>query len=74
MFWGELAHVRAVSPGGPRYDPGYSKYMLNHWSNVMCLCPKHHKRVDDYPVDDPVEMMESWISDVALFAEAAMAR
>lgn len=58
---GQLAHMRGVSPGGPRYDPTYTRKMLNHYSNIVSLCYPHHRIVDQNPDQYPVEEMEKWI-------------
>lgn len=46
---GELCHITASSPGGPRYDPAMPENERNEQSNLIILCPKHHYLVDSAP-------------------------
>jgi hypothetical protein len=39
----EIAHIHAVSPGGPRYKPGED---VDAFHNLILLCGYHHKKVD----------------------------
>lgn len=53
------AHIRAQSPGGPRYDPGYAD--VDGFANLLLLCNTHHTLVDandgiGYSVDDLIKM------------------
>jgi DNA (cytosine-5)-methyltransferase 1 len=62
VFTGEIAHIRAVSPGGPRHDPSYTKAMLNATSNLLVLCLQHHAEVDRHNPDRyGVDRLESWL-------------
>ncbi len=49
MINGYLAHIIADSPDGPRGDPIQSPQLAKDITNLMLLCPKHHKLID---VDD----------------------
>ncbi|WP_316794424.1 SAVED domain-containing protein [Pedobacter frigoris] len=42
-----LAHIYAVSPGGNRYDPELSPKLVKDISNLMLMCDKHHRDIDD---------------------------
>jgi len=59
---GEICHIRAKSIKGPRYDPEYPKSELDEKENLILLCSKHHKIVDDNPkafsVEELTEMKE----------------
>src|ERR1700722_4406167 len=44
---GEICHIRAVSPNGPRHDPEQSTVDRHAFVNLILLCAKHHKVVDD---------------------------
>ena len=44
---GEVAHIRAASPNGPRYDPNQSDEQRRAYDNLILLCGVHHKVVDD---------------------------
>jgi len=49
VLLGELCHIHAVSPGGPRHDPAQSKDANNDVSNLIILCPTHHSLIDQLP-------------------------
>jgi hypothetical protein len=59
---GEICHIRAQSPGGPRYEslpPGE----INAFPNLIILCQHHHKVVDANPEEFPVEAVERMKQD-----------
>ncbi|MEV0436588.1 HNH endonuclease signature motif containing protein [Nocardia sp. NPDC050413] len=43
-----IAHIRSKKIKGPRYDPNYPKDLLDTEENLLLLCGKHHKPVDDH--------------------------
>lgn len=49
LFVGQVAHIRAVSPEGPRYDKEQSDEDRRQFSNLILLCYKHHKIIDSLP-------------------------
>jgi hypothetical protein len=53
----EFAHVIADSPNGPRGEENSSSILKNDISNIMLLCQKHHKLIDDNPSNFKVEML-----------------
>ena len=54
----EIAHIRSEKPQGPRHAPGFEN--VHEFANLLLLCPKHHKVVDDHPGDFPIELLEKW--------------
>lgn len=46
---GEICHIRAQSPGGPRYDPAQTDNARHSYENLILLCRRHHKVVDAQP-------------------------
>lgn len=46
-----ICHIRARSPGGPRFDPSMSDPERNDFPNLLLLCPTHHTLVDDLEPD-----------------------
>lgn len=46
ILLGEMAHIIAHSPKGPRADANFPKKQLNTYSNLIALCPTCHKKVD----------------------------
>lgn len=62
-FTGKIAHIRAVSAGGPRYDPAFTQAMLNASSNLLVMCPQHHDEIDLHnPEKYPVYLLQSWLA------------
>lgn len=55
---GEMAHVIARSPGGPRSD---GKGGDNSYANLILLCPTDHRHIDKAPAGQfPEEMLHDW--------------
>lgn len=46
---GQCAHIIADSPCGPRGDAKKSEQLKKDLSNLILLCPTHHKLIDDNP-------------------------
>ncbi|MEQ8271741.1 HNH endonuclease signature motif containing protein [Algiphilus sp.] len=46
---GEVCHIFAKGEGGPRANPCLSAAEIDGPNNLMLLCRKHHKYVDDHP-------------------------
>jgi hypothetical protein len=44
---GEICHICAASPQGPRYDPNQTPEDRDAVGNLILFCPTHHKVVDD---------------------------
>jgi hypothetical protein len=58
VILGEVAHIRAQSPGGPRFDKNYPKDKVDAFENLIYLCERHHKIVDNEFEKYPVEWLE----------------
>lgn len=60
---GQLAHIIASSPDGPRGDPSYPPEKINSFDNLILLCPNHHKEidllVDKYPFEKVREIQQN---------------
>lgn len=59
LFVGELAHICAVSMGGPRFNNTLNDDELSTQNNLMLLCHRHHRLVDEFPEKYPVTILES---------------
>jgi hypothetical protein len=57
-----IAHIIADSPDGPRGDPVLSPKLAKDLSNLMLLCPTHHRLIDDPEKwrDYPVELLREY--------------
>lgn len=44
---GEVCHIEAANPGGPRYNPSQTDEERRHISNLILLCRHHHRVTDD---------------------------
>ncbi|SRR6266498_2617769 len=57
---GQICHIRAQSPEGPRYDPAQTDEDRHSFANLLLLCPVHHVVIDDddrsYTFERLVEM------------------
>jgi len=43
---GDICHIEAQSPGGPRYNPKQSQIERDSFSNLLLLCNAHHRMID----------------------------
>ncbi len=60
---GDVCHINAVSPTGPRPFPQGSSDDPNAFENLILLCPTHHRVVDRQESKYPAEMLRKWKSD-----------
>ncbi|WP_432855263.1 hypothetical protein ACQPXB_21955 [Amycolatopsis sp. CA-161197] len=56
----QIAHIRSEKPDGPRHEPTYADELINEEENLLLLCGKHHKPVDDHESVYPVAELLSW--------------
>ena len=43
---GEIAHIEAEKPGGPRYNENQSGEERIEYGNLILFCPTHHTLID----------------------------
>jgi hypothetical protein len=55
---GEVCHIKAARPGGPRYDADQTSADRHGYDNLILLCGTHHTVVDD---DDETYTVERLI-------------
>lgn len=55
---GEIAHIRAASPNGPRHDPEQAVDERHSFANLILLCGRHHAIIDAEVEDYPVPRLE----------------
>lgn len=60
----QIAHIRAASPDGPRYDPNMTDNERRAFANLILLCKPHHDLVDKrHPDRYSVETLVEWKSE-----------
>jgi hypothetical protein len=57
---GQIASIRSVVPGAPRYDPSLTRKDAASLDNLIVLCPTHHRVVDADPQGHPAKIMTEW--------------
>lgn len=57
---GEIAHIKAASPNGPRYDSNMTDDERRNFSNLILLCEDCNKKVDANPEKYTVELLQQW--------------
>ena len=57
---GVAAHIRAASPGGPRYDPSMTPKERKSAENGIWLCQICARLIDIDPEGYPVEKLNGW--------------
>jgi hypothetical protein len=57
LFVGQICHIEAASPGGPRFNEKQADEQRHGASNLMLLCYPHHRRIDSDPTQFSVEML-----------------
>lgn len=67
---GEMAHIIAKSPDGPRGKSDISSESRDSYENLILLCPTHHKIIDNSPEEWTVEKLkqtkeqhEKWVTE-----------
>lgn len=55
---GEICHIKAKNPGGPRFDPQQTDAERHAFDNLILLCSQHHKIVDDQPDTYTVDLLQ----------------
>ena len=57
---GEICHIHALNPKGPRGIAGQTETELNALENLIVLCPTHHACVDSQPETYTADMLREW--------------
>lgn len=60
LYNGEVAHITAAAPGGPRYDPNMSKIDRTSAKNAIYLCKECAAKIDTDVSFYTVEKLHSW--------------
>lgn len=54
---GDICHIRARNPNGPRFDETQTEEERNAFENLILMCKVHHTVIDDDVVSYPVERL-----------------
>ena len=57
---GEICHINALNPKGPRGTTRQTEAELNAVENLIVLCPTHHTLVDRQPETYTTDLLRSW--------------
>lgn len=67
---GEQSHIVAKTKSGPRGDSRLTMEERDTYTNLILLCPTHHRKIDKNPIDYPVEELykiktkhELWVQE-----------
>ena len=60
---GDIAHIYAHSPDGPRPHPDGLYENADGYDNLILLCPNHHREVDGQPNTYSVAVLQQWKAD-----------
>lgn len=63
VLLGEMAHIIAKSPGGPRGGVAIAEEERNRYRNLILLCEEHHKIVDTQRATFPPEALQKFKQD-----------
>lgn len=58
IFLGEIAHISALSRGGPRYDSTMTNEERNSNKNLMVVCKNHHGMIDADVQNHPTALLQ----------------
>lgn len=67
---GEICHIRAQNEGGPRFDSAQNDEKRHGFDNLILLCRRHHRIVDDNPEVYSADALE----DIKRIREEEMGR
>ena len=60
---GHIAHIEAHSDRGPRGNPTLTERQRNEYSNLILLCPTHHRLVDTFTSTYTADELRGWKAD-----------
>jgi hypothetical protein len=60
---GNVCHIKAAKPGGPRYDPNQTNDERHGYDNLLLMCSIHNKIVDDDEATYTVDRLKKMKAD-----------
>lgn len=60
---GNVCHIKAAKPGGPRYDPKQTNEGRHGYDNLLLMCSIHNKVVDDDETTYTVDRLKQMKAD-----------
>ena len=72
---GEMAHICGDKPGSNRHDPNQSADERDDYSNLILLCPTHHRTIDQKENEEryPVDLLKQMKTEHEAFVLARLA-
>lgn len=58
LYVGEIAHIEAAEPGGPRYNSVQTDEERRAYGNLLLLCHEHHVEIDDAAAKFTVKILK----------------
>ncbi len=74
IILGEIAHIVAESPDGPRGDSPLSLTERNTYENLILLCNVHHQQIDDQPQTYTIERLQQIKHDHEAWVEKTLGK
>jgi hypothetical protein len=75
LYVGKVAHIRAASPGGPRYNPSMTAEQRKDPANAIFLCSNCAAMIDlNGGADFPPEVLQAWKAQHETWARANLNR
>jgi len=74
VILGEIAHIVAESPDGPRGDSPMSLAERNTYENLILLCNVHHQQIDDQPQTYTIERLQQIKQDHEAWVEKTLGK
>lgn len=71
---GHIAHIQSKSDTGPRANPYLSHQQRDAYTNLILLCPNHHRLVDARESTYTVDELRSWKTDMETMFHQVLTR
>ena len=71
---GHIAHIQSKSDTGPRANPYLSHQQRDAYTNLILLCPNHHRLVDARESTYTIDELRSWKTDMVTMFHQVLTR